>query len=223
MSKGGALVRFHDWRAARDHKAVTRHFWRCRCIGLVAVPVSIGLATLVLPVGTSPFCTRRLHSDRFSARDRFRDRGFDRANDCSRPAASDRAEHSQRDRWDLPKCGGPGLRGAELDPVTRAVAAPVAPVQPLALTNRTGPLDARNPRYLGLLQPGGARRPTYRGARPHGDCRVRRRPYPCGARARPREAGREVCPSRVPAGAERDFLAPSTPRERTRRAESRGQ
>jgi hypothetical protein len=59
MSKGGALVRFHDWRAARDHKAVTRHFWRCRCIGLVAVPVSIGLATLVLPVGTSPFCTRR--------------------------------------------------------------------------------------------------------------------------------------------------------------------
>jgi len=30
------------------------------CIGLVAVPVSIGLATLVLPVGTSSFCTRRL-------------------------------------------------------------------------------------------------------------------------------------------------------------------
>jgi hypothetical protein len=46
MSKGGALVRFHDWRTARDHKAATRHFWRCRCIGLVAVPVSIGLATL---------------------------------------------------------------------------------------------------------------------------------------------------------------------------------
>jgi hypothetical protein len=43
MSKGGALVRFHDWRAARDHKAVTRHFWRCLCIGLVAVPVSIDL------------------------------------------------------------------------------------------------------------------------------------------------------------------------------------
>ena len=32
MSKGGALVRFHDWRTARDHKAATRHFWRCRCI-----------------------------------------------------------------------------------------------------------------------------------------------------------------------------------------------
>ena len=45
MTKGGALVRFHDWRTARDHKAATRHFWRCRCIGLVAVPVSIGLAT----------------------------------------------------------------------------------------------------------------------------------------------------------------------------------
>ena len=60
MSEGRALVRFHDWRTARDHKAATRHFWRCRCIGLVAVPVSIGLATLVLPVGTLPFCTRRL-------------------------------------------------------------------------------------------------------------------------------------------------------------------
>ena len=41
MTKGGALVRFHDWRTARDHKAATRHFWRCRCIGLVVVPVSI--------------------------------------------------------------------------------------------------------------------------------------------------------------------------------------
>jgi hypothetical protein len=60
MSKGGALVRFHDWRTARDHKAATRRLWRSRCIGLVAVPVSIGLATLVLPVGTSSFCTRRL-------------------------------------------------------------------------------------------------------------------------------------------------------------------
>jgi hypothetical protein len=54
------MVRFHDWRAARDRKAVTRRIWRSRCIGLVAVPVSIGLATLVLPVGTSSFCTRRL-------------------------------------------------------------------------------------------------------------------------------------------------------------------
>ena len=51
MSEGGALVRFHDWRAARDRKAVTRRLWRSRCSGLVAVPVSIGLATLVLPVG----------------------------------------------------------------------------------------------------------------------------------------------------------------------------
>ena len=38
----------------------TRPLWRSRCIGPVAVPVSIGLATLVLPVGTSCFCTRRL-------------------------------------------------------------------------------------------------------------------------------------------------------------------
>jgi hypothetical protein len=44
MSEGEALVHFHDWRAH----------------GLVAVPVSIGPATLVLPVGTSPFCMRRL-------------------------------------------------------------------------------------------------------------------------------------------------------------------
>jgi hypothetical protein len=42
MSKGGALVRLHDCRTARDHKAATRHFWRCRCIGLVTVPVSLG-------------------------------------------------------------------------------------------------------------------------------------------------------------------------------------
>ena len=60
MSEGGALVRFHDWRAARDRKAATRRLCGSRGIGLVAVPVSIGLATLVLPVGTSPFCTRRL-------------------------------------------------------------------------------------------------------------------------------------------------------------------
>ena len=31
------MVRFHDWRAARDRKAVTRRLWRSRCIGLVAV------------------------------------------------------------------------------------------------------------------------------------------------------------------------------------------
>ena len=44
MSEGEALVHFHDWRAH----------------GLVAVPVSIGLANLVLAAGTSFFCTRRL-------------------------------------------------------------------------------------------------------------------------------------------------------------------
>ena len=60
MSEGRALVRIHDWRAARDRKAMTRRLWRSRCSGLVAVPVSIGLATLVLPVGTSSFCTRRV-------------------------------------------------------------------------------------------------------------------------------------------------------------------
>jgi hypothetical protein len=60
MSEDGALMRFHDWRAARNRKAATRHLWRSRCIGLAAVPVSIGLATLVLAVGTSSFCTRRL-------------------------------------------------------------------------------------------------------------------------------------------------------------------
>ena len=60
MSDGGELMRFHDWRSARDRKAMTRRLWRSRCSGLVAVPVSIGLATLVLPVGTSSFCTRRL-------------------------------------------------------------------------------------------------------------------------------------------------------------------
>jgi len=57
MSEGRALVHFHDWRAARDRKAVTRRLWRSNCSGLVAVPVSIGLPTLVLPVGTSSFCS----------------------------------------------------------------------------------------------------------------------------------------------------------------------
>ena len=60
MSEREAPVRFHDWRAAPDRKAATRHLWRSRCIGLVAVPVSIGLATLVLAAGTSSFCIRRL-------------------------------------------------------------------------------------------------------------------------------------------------------------------
>ena len=54
------LVHFHDWRAARDRKAATRYLWCSRCIGLVAVPVSMGLATLVLAVGTSSFCSRQL-------------------------------------------------------------------------------------------------------------------------------------------------------------------
>src|ERR1700736_1389494 len=31
MSEGRAMVRFHDWRAARDRKAVTRRLWRSRC------------------------------------------------------------------------------------------------------------------------------------------------------------------------------------------------
>ena len=44
MSEREAPVRFHDWRAARDRKAATRCRWRSRCIRIVAVPVSIGLA-----------------------------------------------------------------------------------------------------------------------------------------------------------------------------------
>ena len=60
MSEGGELVHFHDWRAAGDRKATTRRLWCSRCSGLVTVPVSIGLATLVLPVGTLSFCVRRL-------------------------------------------------------------------------------------------------------------------------------------------------------------------
>jgi len=46
-------VHFHDWRAARDRKAATRRLWRSRCSGLVTVPLSIGLATLVLAAGMS--------------------------------------------------------------------------------------------------------------------------------------------------------------------------
>jgi hypothetical protein len=58
MSEGGALVRFHDWRTALDRKPMTRRLCGSRGIGLVAVPVSIGLATLVLGVGTLSLCTR---------------------------------------------------------------------------------------------------------------------------------------------------------------------
>jgi hypothetical protein len=58
MSKREAPVRFHDWCGARDRKAATRRRWRSRCIRLVAVPVSIGLAALVLAAGSSSFCTR---------------------------------------------------------------------------------------------------------------------------------------------------------------------
>ena len=52
MSDGGELVRF---LIGAPH-GTTRPLWRSRCIGPVAVPVSIGLAPLVLPVGTSSFC-----------------------------------------------------------------------------------------------------------------------------------------------------------------------
>jgi hypothetical protein len=45
--------------AARDRKAVMRRLWRS-LHRVVAVPVSIELATLMVAVGTSSFCTRRL-------------------------------------------------------------------------------------------------------------------------------------------------------------------
>jgi hypothetical protein len=54
MSQCEVLVRFHDWRAARNRKPATRRRRRCRCIRVVAVPVSIGLAALVLVAGRSP-------------------------------------------------------------------------------------------------------------------------------------------------------------------------
>ena len=60
MSEHEALAHYHDGRALRHRKAATRRLWRSHCIRLVAVPVSIGLATLLLAAGTSSFCTRRL-------------------------------------------------------------------------------------------------------------------------------------------------------------------
>jgi hypothetical protein len=48
MSESRALVRFHDWRVVRDRTAATRRLWRSRCIGLVAVHISVGFAILVL-------------------------------------------------------------------------------------------------------------------------------------------------------------------------------
>ena len=32
MSEGKALLRFHDWRAARNRKAMTRRLWCSRCM-----------------------------------------------------------------------------------------------------------------------------------------------------------------------------------------------
>jgi hypothetical protein len=61
MSEGGELMHFRDWRCQTGSQAHDAPgLWRSRCSGLVAVPVSTGLATLVLPVGTSSFRTRRL-------------------------------------------------------------------------------------------------------------------------------------------------------------------
>ena len=60
MSKREAPVRFHDWCGARDRTAATRRRWRTRCIRLVAVPVSIGLAALVLAAGTLSLWAPRL-------------------------------------------------------------------------------------------------------------------------------------------------------------------
>ena len=58
MSEREALVRFHDWRAARDRKAATRRLRRFRCIKRVE-PASIGLVALVLAAAMSSLCCRR--------------------------------------------------------------------------------------------------------------------------------------------------------------------
>jgi hypothetical protein len=60
MSEREALVRFRDWRAARDRKVAKRRLRRSRCIKL-AEPASIGLvAALVLAAAMSSLCSRRL-------------------------------------------------------------------------------------------------------------------------------------------------------------------
>jgi hypothetical protein len=48
MSEREPLARFHDWRTARDREAVTRRQSRSRCIALMALPVFIGLAGVVM-------------------------------------------------------------------------------------------------------------------------------------------------------------------------------
>ena len=59
MSEGRALVRIHDWRAARNRKVATRRRRRSRSIKLVE-PASIGLVALVLAAAMSSLCSRRL-------------------------------------------------------------------------------------------------------------------------------------------------------------------
>jgi len=60
MSEREALTRYHDWRASRHREAATRRLSRSHCIRLVAVPASLGLATLLLAAATSSFGTRWL-------------------------------------------------------------------------------------------------------------------------------------------------------------------
>ena len=52
MSECEALVRFRDWRAARNRKVATRRRRRSRCIKLVE-PASIGLVAMVLAAAMS--------------------------------------------------------------------------------------------------------------------------------------------------------------------------
>ena len=59
MSEHEALVRFRDWRAARDRKVATPVFGAPACIKLVE-PASIGLVALVLAAAMSSLCSRRL-------------------------------------------------------------------------------------------------------------------------------------------------------------------
>ena len=59
MSEREALVRFRDWRAARDRKLAKRRLRRSRCIKLVD-PASIGLVALVLAAAMSSLYSRRL-------------------------------------------------------------------------------------------------------------------------------------------------------------------
>ena len=66
MSEGKALLRFHDWRAARNRKAMTRRLWRSRCSGGDLDAEMVAIAGAIIRQRTG-------HFDPSAYRDRYQE------------------------------------------------------------------------------------------------------------------------------------------------------